>query len=39
LAVLCNVLIFFSDWIVFFCIYWQILLMYLYIRFSQAFSQ
>jgi hypothetical protein len=38
LMLICDGLVFFSDWIVFFCIYWQILLMYLYFRFSRAFN-
>lgn len=34
---ICAVLPFFSDWITFFCIYWQVVLLYLYIRFSMVF--
>ncbi len=32
----CNGAIFMSDWITFFCIYWQILLLYLFFRFSKV---
>ncbi len=34
----CNWLNFSSNWITFFCIYWQILLLYLLFRFSRAFK-
>lgn len=33
----CDILPFLSDWITFFCIYWQILLLYLLFRFSSVF--
>jgi len=33
----CSSLPFFSNWITFFCIYWQILLLYLFFRFSKVF--
>lgn len=35
----CDFLPFFSNWITFFCIYWQILLFYLLLRFSIAFRE
>lgn len=36
---LCNWLDFFSNWLVFFCIFWQILLLYLLLRFSLVFDE
>ena len=37
--VLCNYLTFISNWITFFCIYWQVLLLYLLVRFKTIASQ
>lgn len=34
----CDVLPFISDWLTFFCIYWQILLLYLLFRFNAVFK-
>ncbi len=34
----CDLLPFLSNWITFFCIYWQILLLYLFFRFWVAFK-
>ncbi len=34
---LCHYLEFVSNWITFFCIYWQILLLYLLLRFHKVF--
>ncbi len=34
----CVWLPFFSDWLTFFCIYWQILLLYLLFRFTTVFK-
>jgi hypothetical protein len=34
----CERLTFASNWLTFFCIYWQILLLYLLIRFSRVFK-
>jgi hypothetical protein len=34
----CQMLPFFSDWLTFFCIYWQILLLYLFFRFWNVFQ-
>jgi hypothetical protein len=36
---ICEFLPFFSNWLTFFCIYWQTLLLYLLFRFSWAFSK
>lgn len=33
----CQWLPFFSNWLTFFCIYWQLILFYLLIRFSRVF--
>lgn len=33
----CDYLIFFSNWLTFFCFYWQVLLLYLLFRFSSVF--
>lgn len=35
----CETLPFFSNWLTFFCLYWQILLLYLLFRFSAAFKK
>lgn len=35
----CSWLPFFSNWLTFFCIYWQILLLYLLFRFSTVFKK
>lgn len=35
----CEFLSFFSNWITFFCIYWQILLLYLLFRFGMVFGE
>lgn len=35
----CDTLPFFSNWLTFFCLYWQILLLYLLFRFSRAFKK
>jgi hypothetical protein len=35
----CEVLPFISNWLTFFCIYWQILLLYLLFRFTWIFKQ
>ena len=35
---ICELLPFVSTWITFFCLYWQILLLYLMFRFSAAFK-
>jgi hypothetical protein len=35
----CEAMPFFSNWITFFMIYWQVLLMYLLFRFEQVWSQ
>jgi hypothetical protein len=35
----CEVLPFISNWITFFCIYWQVLLVYLLVRFSWVFNR
>jgi len=37
LAIACTALPFFSNWLTFFCIYWQVLLLYLLVRFHSAF--
>ena len=34
----CEFIPFFANWLVLFCVYWQILLVYLLVRFSFAFS-
>jgi hypothetical protein len=34
----CTWLPFFSNWLTFFCLYWQILLLYLFFRFSSIFK-
>jgi hypothetical protein len=34
----CEFVVFLSQWVTFFCIYWQVLLLYLYFRFSTAFK-
>lgn len=34
----CDMLPFISDWLTFFCIYWQILLLYLLFRFNAVFK-
>lgn len=34
----CDLIPFFANWLVLFCVYWQILLLYLLIRFLIAFS-
>jgi hypothetical protein len=34
----CGFLPFFSDWITFFCLYWQVLLFYLLFRFTVVFK-
>lgn len=34
----CDWLQFFSNWLTFFCIYWQVLLLYLLFRFHWAFE-
>ncbi len=36
---MCGLLPLFSDWLLFFCLYWQILLLYLWIRFAVAANQ
>lgn len=33
----CDLIPFFANWLVFFCVYWQIMVAYLFIRFSLAF--
>ena len=33
----CDILPFISDWLTFFCVFWQILLLYLLFRFSSVF--
>ncbi|CAN5271327.1 hypothetical protein BH10PAT2_BH10PAT2_2040 [soil metagenome] len=35
----CFGVTFFSDWLTFFCIYWQVLLLYLFFRFSRVLSK
>lgn len=35
----CSWLPFFSNWLTFFCIYWQILLLYLLFRFAAVFKK
>ncbi|MBP7768525.1 hypothetical protein KA082_01695 [Candidatus Woesebacteria bacterium] len=35
----CDLIPFFADWLVFFCLYWQVLLLYLLIRFWIAFDK
>lgn len=35
----CRVLPFISDWLIFFCIYWQIMLLYLLFRFKNVFGR
>ena len=35
----CDVIPFFANWLVLFCVYWQILLFYLLIRFWIVFSE
>ncbi len=35
---LCDYLPFFSNWLTFFCIYWQVMLFYLLYRFQKAFG-
>ncbi len=32
----CASLNFLANWVIFFCIYWQILLLYLFVRFSEV---
>lgn len=32
----CNLISFLANWLIFFCIYWQILLLYLFVRFSEV---
>lgn len=34
----CDILPFISNWLTFFCIYWQVLLLYLLFRFTWAFK-
>jgi hypothetical protein len=34
----CNFLPFLSNWITFYCLYWQILVLYLFFRFSKVFK-
>jgi len=36
---LCNWLSFLSNWLTFFCLFWQILLLYLLFRFTVAFKK
>ena len=38
-TLVCGLLPFVSNWLTFFCIYWQILLLYLFFRFSAAFRK
>jgi len=38
MILMCKTLPFFSNWLTFFCIYWQILLLYLFFRFWGAFK-
>ena len=38
-AVLCGTLPFLSDWLMLFCLYWQVLLLYLLVRFHSVFSR
>ena len=33
----CDYLVFVSNWLTFFCLYWQIMLLYLLFRFSKVF--
>ncbi len=33
----CDLIPFFANWLLFFCLYWQILLLYLFVRFWTAF--
>lgn len=33
----CELIPFFAQWLLFFCLYWQILVAYLFVRFSLAF--
>jgi hypothetical protein len=35
----CDTLPFISNWLTFFCLYWQILLLYLFFRFSSVFKR
>lgn len=35
----CNLIPFFANWLVLFCIFWQVLLLYLLIRFWVVFSE
>ncbi len=35
----CDIIPFFANWLLLFCIYWQVLLLYLLIRFSIIFSE
>jgi hypothetical protein len=39
LVALCGWLPFFSNWLTFFCVYWQVLLLYLLFRFQTVFSK
>ncbi len=38
-SVSCNGMVFLSDWLTFFCIYWQLLLLYLFFRFSRVMGK
>lgn len=34
----CDLIPFFANWLLLFCIYWQVIIVYLYLRFWIAFS-